>query len=131
MEINWLDPLILVCLISIAVLIVSIIVFAYVRTRKVEQPAANSTENYIKTLKKTTADFGIPYQELKIGRELGKGSQGEVFEATWRYCAVYLLCLFVCPFVGLIVWLCSIVAVLFGFFQRYSCCCQKSRYTES
>jgi serine/threonine protein kinase len=38
----------------------------------------------IKHLKKTTAEFGIKYDELKFGKMLGKGSQGEVFKATWR-----------------------------------------------
>lgn len=38
----------------------------------------------IKHLKKTTAEFGIKYSELVFGKMLGKGSQGEVFRATWR-----------------------------------------------
>lgn len=38
----------------------------------------------IKHLKKTTAEFGIKYDELKFGKLLGKGSQGEVFKASWR-----------------------------------------------
>ena len=38
----------------------------------------------IKHLKKSTAEFGIKYDELKFGKMLGKGSQGEVFKATWR-----------------------------------------------
>jgi hypothetical protein len=38
----------------------------------------------IKHLKRSTAEFGIRYEELKFGKMLGKGSQGEVFKATWR-----------------------------------------------
>lgn len=38
----------------------------------------------IAALKKTTLEFGIPYNELQFGKLLGKGSQGEVFRATWR-----------------------------------------------
>lgn len=41
-------------------------------------------EKQIKHLKKSTAEFGIRYEELKFGKMLGKGSQGEVFKATWR-----------------------------------------------
>ncbi len=38
----------------------------------------------IKHLKRSTAEFGIRYDELKFGKMLGKGSQGEVFKAIWR-----------------------------------------------
>jgi len=38
----------------------------------------------IKHLKRSTAEFGIRYDELKFGKMLGKGSQGEVFKANWR-----------------------------------------------
>lgn len=41
-------------------------------------------EKQIKHLKKSTAEFGIRYEELKFGKMLGKGSQGEVFKAIWR-----------------------------------------------
>lgn len=39
---------------------------------------------YIQHLKKSTAEFGIKYAELRFGKLLGKGSQGEVFKANWR-----------------------------------------------
>jgi len=38
----------------------------------------------IKHLQKSTQEFGIKFHELKFGKMLGKGSQGEVFKATWR-----------------------------------------------
>jgi hypothetical protein len=38
----------------------------------------------IQELAKKTMDFGVAYAELKFGRLLGAGSQGEVFLAHWR-----------------------------------------------
>lgn len=38
----------------------------------------------LRALRKKTADFGIRYDELVLGKLLGKGSQGEVFRGMWR-----------------------------------------------
>jgi hypothetical protein len=61
----------------------------------------------IKELKRRTADFGVPYIELTFGKLLGKGSQGEVFKAVWRYSTPSLssphhitVCMYVCMYRG-------------------------------
>lgn len=79
----------------VILLIFSIFYSAYLQRQRdrseEEGPVDLTNENgeidpikQIKHLKKTTAEFGIKYEELKFGKLLGKGSQGEVFKAHWR-----------------------------------------------
>lgn len=46
--------------------------------------STNTSAKPLDNLKKTTATWNIPFDELVFGRLLGKGSQGEVYKASWR-----------------------------------------------
>jgi hypothetical protein len=39
----------------------------------------------LRTLRRHTLEWSVDYSELTFGKPLGKGSQGEVFRAKWRY----------------------------------------------
>jgi len=56
----------------------------------------------LRVLKRATADWSIPYEELNFGRLLGKGSQGEVYQAEWRFVPVQIYHVFDAAFHSLI-----------------------------
>lgn len=49
-----------------------------------ERLNALATKLQIEKLMKQTKDFNIRFDELKMGKLIGKGSQGEVYKAEWR-----------------------------------------------
>lgn len=52
--------------------------------RQLKQHDPSNTNLQLQSLAKKTNDFNIQYSDLVFGSLLGKGSQGEVYRATWR-----------------------------------------------
>lgn len=63
--------------------IVLVIAFIFVSRKNVPLDVEDPN-NEIIALKRRTTEFGITFSELQFGKLLGKGSQGEVFQASWR-----------------------------------------------
>lgn len=64
-----------------AVVVVLGVVYAFLRRSVAKDP---SLRHQVHAMKRDTAEWSVPYAALDFGRELGKGSQGEVFAAKLR-----------------------------------------------
>jgi len=60
--------------------LVGLAAYAIIRYMSFKNP---STKRQLHVLKEKNANWIIPYNELRTGKLLGKGSQGEVFQGTW------------------------------------------------
>ena len=67
---------------SVVGLFLLLLIYYIILKRRVDN--IDSPEYQVAELKKKTSDFGVSYKELVFGKLIGKGSQGEVFKATWR-----------------------------------------------
>ena len=54
------------------------VLYFYLRRQVAKDP---TVRHQVHAMKRDTAAWAVPYSELQFGRELGKGSQGEVFAA--------------------------------------------------
>ena len=54
------------------------VLYLYLRRQVAKDP---TVRHQVHAMKRDTAAWALPYSELQFGRELGKGSQGEVFAA--------------------------------------------------
>lgn len=81
-------PLFIPFIVVLAVWVLLTVVLCYYKNKNDVSTTHEGAASKITKLKAATDEFSVKYNELVIGKMLGKGSQGEVFMATWRGSAV-------------------------------------------